>query len=288
MANIKNIAKNIIKKFKDSDKVVDGVKAAAGEVKTQAKNVTQKAVNGVGEMASKDVPDDLIEKLRKDKIEANRVHRKNKADSRDRERQVKKEVANILDDPDFIDNAIDSDLSPEKLMRERKRKIEREHALSPNEEMQMAKDELNYYASNVKYYGAQIGSKTKKYAGKIGNSLLDVKKNGDTFTGYEIGLTGKGKALAFGAMGVYGAYTLGNAAVDFNDMGEIEGGISVGTINQTYSKEFDKMINYANGSPEGMKEFGKVTMSDNYGSQLNHVNPEIVFALHELRNGGGY
>ena len=291
MASIKNIAKKIVNNFKDTDNIVDGIKATAGQVGKETKKQTQKLAKkagALGEDASKGFfSTENVERLKNEKSISRKKHMQNVDSNRVNNKNMKSEIDDVISDADVVDKAIDNSDKLDEILKERKKKIKGEYSLSQDEIIEQATDSAKYYGDSAKYHVANAGNKIGRGASWVGRNGFNVTEDADSFLGYDIKLSNKAKLLGAGAVGLYGAYQLGGSYVE-GSYGEIEGGISVGTINQTFSNEYNKMVDYANGSPQGMNEFSKKTMSNNLGSKLAGVDPEIVFALHELRNGGGY
>jgi hypothetical protein len=94
--------------------------------------------------------------------------------------------------------------------------------------------------------------------------------------GYQIGI---GASIAG-----YGLVSAVGSAKHASRYGEIEGGGLANTVNDTYSANLDTTIANAESNPD---EFNNTVLKDNFSVKYANVSPEIVFALHNLRQGGG-
>lgn len=127
--------------------------------------------------------------------------------------------------------------------------------------------------------------KFKTNTSKAKDKLLDIENNDNNFFGYDIKLKKKyvvpaGLALAGG--------TLLYKGLEINErskLGDIEAGVSVGTVNASFSPTHSKMLDYAQ-TPEGAEEFKDKVLGRTSGVSISGADAEIVFALHKLRNGG--
>lgn len=136
-------------------------------------------------------------------------------------------------------------------------------------------------AKNIDNLGENVekASKNKWYP-------LTAKENPEAFFGKDIRLKNK---YALGLIGGIGAVSVGGAVVKINEragLGDIEAGVSKGTINTTFSPTHKDILDYANSSPDGISEFSHIVTGQLSDTALADADAEIVFALHQLRNGG--
>lgn len=82
----------------------------------------------------------------------------------------------------------------------------------------------------------------------------------------------------------FGLTSAAMSAKEESKYGEIEGGGLANTVNNTYSANLDTVAANAESNPD---DFVKDTLHDNFSARYANVSPEIVFALHNLRQGGG-
>lgn len=125
----------------------------------------------------------------------------------------------------------------------------------------------------------------KNKANKAKDTLFDIDKNDDNFLGFDIKL--KKKYVVPATLALAGGTLLykGLEINERNNLGEIEAGLSVGTINASFSPTHSKMLDYAQ-TPEGAEEFKNKVLGRTSGVSVSGADAEIVFALHKLRNGG--
>lgn len=156
--------------------------------------------------------------------------------------------------------------------------------------------------SAVKKGGAAVASKANDATGgilgeaaedvkKIGGKMFNVTPNDDTFLGRNIRFS---KPVGLGIVGAGAVYGIGKPIAQANErsrFGEIEAGYLPGTVNATFSKSVGKTLQKAVDNEGRSADFSGKVMSNASNTRIAGVNPEIVFAMHNLRNdssiGGG-
>lgn len=109
-------------------------------------------------------------------------------------------------------------------------------------------------------------------------------KNQDKFFGYELGLTPQATALIGAGIFGYSAFNTFGREYSRLKHGEIEGGEMPLSVNASFTPALQKKLDYAQASPKGATEFRETVLDRNSFARLGGVDPDIVFALHELRN----
>lgn len=128
-------------------------------------------------------------------------------------------------------------------------------------------------------------------AKKIGGKIFDITPNEDSFFGKNIKFSKPVGLAVVGAGALYGIGKPIAQATERSKYGEIEAGYLPGTVNATFSPTIGKTLQRAVDNDGKTQEFSEKAMSNASGSRIAGVNPEIVFAMHNLRNdssiGGG-
>lgn len=131
---------------------------------------------------------------------------------------------------------------------------------------------------------ANLAYKPTKWAAK--KTFKKPVKDENKFLGYDIGLTKTGTAVGVGlGFGIPLTLAVGGQ-LERDNIGEVEAGLPSRTVNETFAPIVARQTDSAMDGAMPMKDFNKRFMRDNYSSRLAGVNPDIVFAMHELRNNG--
>ena len=128
----------------------------------------------------------------------------------------------------------------------------------------------------------KLGYKSTKGLGKF--AFKTPVKNDDAFFGYDIGMNKKASiplGIALGTVPI--ALALGSE-YEKSKIGDIEGGLIANTVNATFSPGVQRVTDSAQAGGKGADNFRKNVLQNTVSARLAKVDPDIVFALHTLRN----
>lgn len=134
----------------------------------------------------------------------------------------------------------------------------------------------------VEGVGAYAAEKLYKGGKKVLGSSFNIVKDDNTFIGYKAETTKLGTGLLIAGLlgtGAYSATKMHARAM----YGDIEGGLPEKSVNATFTPANNIIEAYQSGAISDDR-FSNQVMRRNVTSRLAGVNPDIVFALHELRN----
>lgn len=141
----------------------------------------------------------------------------------------------------------------------------------------------------VEDFVERVAVGTGKIGYKLGKGMTKAMvkkpvKNDDKFFGYDIGAT------KFGAVAVTGlAFGLPIAGALIGteqraNHGEISGGLVAKSVNASFSQGTSNVFDAAHSGAMSMRDFNKTVGRRNGAARYGGVNPDIVFAMHTLRN----
>lgn len=116
------------------------------------------------------------------------------------------------------------------------------------------------------------------------NTIKTPVKNPDKFLGYDLGMTTRSKVVIGGGMVGYGLYSGLESAYFRSKHGDIEADEMPLSVNASFTPQLQKELDYAQASMNGAENFKNKVLERNNLARLSNVDPDIVFALHELRN----
>ena len=153
---------------------------------------------------------------------------------------------------------------------------------------------------NIKTFFGNQHQRNKDFAGNIaaeipmkvyGGAKWWAKKafepvvpKGDTFTGYNLRMK-TGHQVALGSAMVLGSIGfVGLKQEEKSKLGEIEGGLMSKSVNSSFSPATGRVLDSIQSGAMSEKQANKTMFARNAQTRLAGVNPEIVFAMHTLRN----
>ena len=135
----------------------------------------------------------------------------------------------------------------------------------------------------------KLAAGTVKLGYKVGKGTAKALfkkpvRNEERFFGYDLKATPLGHVAFMGAaaFGTVGLSALEN--MEKSDHGEINGGLMAKSVNATFAQGTSNVFDAAQSGAMSMRKFNKTAGSNNMSARFGNVNPDIVFAMHTLRN----